>query len=134
MSKTVIQSIYQSYPGEGSYLSFVAMRRDKRVIGTITGQEIVSVIGDPKATPVRSLRTVQFSRLFVLPQFRRLGVARLLLKALEKRAKQAVSVSCYVKPHNKGAIQFYKRCGYRVSFVYSDGDLCMTKFLRGPGK
>lgn len=130
MSKTIIESVYQSYPGEGSFLTFIAMRRDKRVIGTVTGNEIISVIGDPAAKPAQSLRTVQFSRLFVLPQFRKLGVGRLLLKALEERAKQAVSVSCYVKPHNKGAIQFYKRCGYRVSFVYSDGDLCMTKFLR----
>lgn len=130
MSKTIIETIYQQYPGEGSHLSFIAMRRDRRVIGTLTGREFITVVGDPNAKPASIIRTVQFQRLFVNPQFRRLGVGRLLLKALEKRAKQCVSVSCYVKPSNKGALSFYRRCGYRVAFVYDDGDICVTKFIR----
>lgn len=134
MSKTIIETIFQSYPGEGSHLTILAMRRDKRVIGTVTGQEIITVVGDPNEKPARQIRTVQFARMFVNPQFRRLGVGRLLLKTLEKRAKQCVSVSCYVKPHNKGALAFYRRCGYGVAFVYPDGDLCMTKFIRGTRK
>lgn len=130
MSKTIIETLFQNYPGEGSHLTFIAMRRDRRVIGTVTGKETITHIGDPTDARAKPIRTVQFTRMFVDVKFRRLGVGRLLLKALEERAKQCVSVSCYVKPQNKGAIQFYKRCGYRVAFVYDDGDLCMTKFLK----
>lgn len=130
MAKTYIEDIYQSYPGEGSRLTLIAMRADRRIIGTITGKEVLTVTSEPNERPVRFIRTVQFQSLFVLPKFRRLGVGRLLIRALEKRAKQAVSISCYVKPTNKGALSFYKRMGYTPAFAYDDGDLCLVKNLR----
>lgn len=145
MSKTTIRDLMLHFPGEGSHLMLVASRSDGRIVGTVIGRELRTAVGTEtsigidvgsKETTVTKVRvprtvikTVQFSKLYVDPSCRRNGVGRLLLTTLEKRAKEAASISCYVKPENIEAQKFYRKLGYQLSFIYDDGDMCFSKTL-----
>lgn len=122
--KTTISSMAMRFPDEGTQVMFIATRADGRPAGTVTGKEVIVKCGED------TVRTVTFARMWVEPTFRRNGVGRRLLEAMEKRAAQCVSISCYVKPSNVDAINFYKKCGFKLAFIYDDGDMCFSKPVR----
>ena len=67
-------------------------------------------------------KTVEVVRLFVLPAFRRLGLARALYLALEAQAKADRVAVMYLHTHPflPGAIDFWLRQGFEVVDVDAD--------------
>jgi GNAT superfamily N-acetyltransferase len=67
-------------------------------------------------------KTVEVVRLFVLPAFRRLGLARALYLALEAQAKADRVAIMYLHTHPflPGAIDFWLRQGFEVVDVDAD--------------
>lgn len=70
----------------------------------------------------QGLRVVEVVRLFVLPEYRRHGLARTLFAALREQARQA-GVEClylHTHPFLPGAIAFWERQGFTVVDVEDD--------------
>ncbi|KAL9130955.1 MAG: hypothetical protein Q9217_001001 [Psora testacea] len=103
----------------------VAENQEGSVIGYIMGK----VEEDPlwaKFTPYYLPWHGHITALTVAPQMRRLGLAQILTKALERGCedKQAWFVDLFVREGNKTALDLYKGMGYsvfrRVLEYYSD--------------
>ena len=69
------------------------------------------------------------SAVTVAPAFRRIGLAKTLMRTLEdvtEKIHDAYFVDLFVRPSNKVAVDFYKRLGYivfrSVTKYYSDED------------
>ncbi|MBK5548176.1 GNAT family N-acetyltransferase [Pseudomonas sp. TH04] len=70
----------------------------------------------------QGLKTVEVVRLFVLPAFRRFGLAGQLYRALEAqaRADRVAVVYLHTHPFLPGAIDFWARQGFEVVDVEAD--------------
>ncbi|WDU63904.1 GNAT family N-acetyltransferase [Pseudomonas poae] len=65
-------------------------------------------------------KTVEVVRLFVLPAFRRFGLAGKLYRALEAKAQGVEVVYLHTHPFLPGAIDFWVRQGFEVVDVEAD--------------
>lgn len=93
-------------------MEFWLARRDDVVLGCVHWQ-----LEERPATPVVRARTVGMVHQFgVLPQGRRQGVGRAMMRHVERRAASlgASHVSLSVRALNEGARRFYEAMGYDV--------------------
>ncbi|QLF93231.1 GNAT family N-acetyltransferase [Pseudomonas sp. ABC1] len=72
--------------------------------------------------PYPGLRVVEIVRLFVLPAYRRTGLAARLYQALEAHAStdQVQMLYLHTHPFLPGAIAFWERQGFRITEVEDD--------------
>lgn len=65
---------------------------------------------------VPQARTVEIVRLYVEPAYRRVGLASALFDRLIQLADERAIQNCYLHTHPflPGAVDFWKRCGFRV--------------------
>ena len=68
-------------------------------------------------------RDCEIKSIFVKPEFRRMGVASLLIKFLEDYARhelRCTKVCMKIKPKNSAMLKLAEKLGYRVRYVYVD--------------
>jgi GNAT superfamily N-acetyltransferase len=81
-------------------------------------------------------QTVEIKRMYVVDDFRKNGLAKIILQALEKWAAQ-LGYTIAILETGKGqpeAIGLYKKCGYVVTVNYGpykglDNSVCMKKII-----
>jgi GNAT superfamily N-acetyltransferase len=85
----------------------------------------------PDGRGVKRATCGEVKRLYVRPQFRRLGVAARLMAALEMHATSMEMTALYLDSmeHLREAITFYRRSGYEFCERYNDNPQA-TIFLR----
>ncbi|HMI08083.1 MAG TPA: GNAT family N-acetyltransferase [Flavobacterium sp.] len=78
----------------------------------------------------------EIKRMYVLPEFRGLGIAKGILGALEKWASELGFSECILETGVKQveAVQLYQKCGYRITENYGQyanmaNSICMKKQL-----
>lgn len=102
--------------GEGCFITAYDQQRLVAVIGYVPYDQRFSQLdyGDAKV--------VEVVRLFVLPAYRRGGLARSLFAAL-REAAQAAGVQClylHTHPFLPGAITFWQRQGFAIEHIDPD--------------
>jgi GNAT superfamily N-acetyltransferase len=92
------------------------------------GKDLIAVIGyvryDNRHPQLNyhNIRTVEIVRLYVLPQYRRCGLAAALFSALYDRAVEEDIECLYLHTHPflEGAIRFWEKCGFEIFQVEDD--------------
>ena len=115
-------------PNDLAQFEAVYVQGSGRFLIARAGDEIVAALGylpyDGRFPQLdyQGRRTVEVVRLFVLPAFRRSGLARELYRALEALAHaQGVEVMyLHTHPFLPGAIEFWRRQGFAVVDVEAD--------------
>lgn len=138
-----IDRLPMSFPGEGEQLLLVAISNTAggAVLGSVRmtyrkhepmGYVQTPGIGKTEvADAEHRVMTCQFVSLFVVPGHRRLGIGRALVEKVieESRKLKSESLSCYVKPNNLPAHQFYEKLGFYRAMIFDDGDFCYSRPL-----
>lgn len=101
---------------------------DGRFLIALRGEEIVAAIGylpyDGRFPQLNygNCKVVEIVRLFVIPEFRRSGLATTIYLALKEHARQQGVDVLYLHTHPflPGAIGFWQRQGFRIVDVESD--------------
>ena len=115
-------------PGDLAQFEQVYLNGAGRFVLACEGGKIVAVVGylpyDHRFSQLdyRRHKTVEVVRLFVLPAYRRHGLAAALFGALCERAQQA-GIDClylHTHPFLPGAIAFWERQGFAVVDVEQD--------------
>ncbi len=115
-------------PADLAHFEAIYVRGDGRFLVACDQGQIVAAIGylpyDGRFPQLnyQGQKTVEVVRLFVLPAFRRLGLARALYLALEAQAKADRVAVMYLHTHPflPGAIDFWLRQGFEVVDVDAD--------------
>ncbi len=83
-----------------------------------------------------SENSVEIKRMFVLPEYRRQGVAQTVLKALEQWAAELQFKTCMLETgkNQPEAIQLYKKYGFQIIPNYGqyekvENSVCMEKII-----
>ncbi|KAI8935194.1 hypothetical protein NX059_007785 [Plenodomus lindquistii] len=98
---------------------FLTARKGKKIIATIG---YVPYDHRFPQLDYRDLKVVEVVRLFVLPEYRRCGLAAALFSDLKKRAVKK-GVDClylHTHPFLPGAIRFWEKCGFTIVNVEND--------------
>lgn len=115
-------------PADLAHFEAIYVQGDGQFLVACDQGQIVAAIGylpyDGRFPQLNYLgqKTVEVVRLFVLPAFRRLGLARALYLALEAQAKADRVAIMYLHTHPflPGAIDFWLRQGFEVVDVDAD--------------
>ncbi|AYF49928.1 GNAT family N-acetyltransferase [Pseudomonas fluorescens] len=115
-------------PADLAHFEAIYVQGDGRFLVACDQGQIVAAIGylpyDGRFPQLnyQGQKTVEVVRLFVLPAFRRLGLARALYLALEAQAKADRVAVMYLHTHPflPGAIDFWLRQGFEVVDVDVD--------------
>ncbi|WP_282396832.1 GNAT family N-acetyltransferase [Pseudomonas sp. PS01298] len=115
-------------PADLAHFEAIYVQGDGRFLVACDQGQIVAAIGylpyDGRFPQLnyQGQKTVEVVRLFVLPAFRRLGLARALYLALEAQAKADRVAIMYLHTHPflPGAIDFWLRQGFEVVDVDAD--------------
>lgn len=115
-------------PADLAHFEAIYVQGDGRFLVACDHGQIVAAIGyqpyDGRFPQLnyQGQKTVEVVRLFVLPAFRRLGLARALYLALEAQAKADRVAVMYLHTHPflPGAIDFWLRQGFEVVDVDAD--------------
>lgn len=115
-------------PADLAHFEAIYVQGDGRFLVACDQGQIVAAIGylpyDGRFPQLnyQGQKTVEVVRLFVLPAFRRLGLARALYLALEAQAKADRVAVMYLHTHPflPGAIDFWLRQGFEVVDVDAD--------------
>ncbi|MBK5478349.1 MULTISPECIES: GNAT family N-acetyltransferase [unclassified Pseudomonas] len=115
-------------PADLAHFEAIYVQGDGRFLVACDQGQIVAAIGylpyDGRFPQLnyQGEKTVEVVRLFVLPAFRRLGLARALYLALEAQAKADRVAVMYLHTHPflPGAIDFWLRQGFEVVDVDAD--------------
>jgi GNAT superfamily N-acetyltransferase len=117
-----------SLPGDLAQFEHVYLVGGGRFLIALREDEILAAIGyvpyDGRFPQLdyRQRRTVEIVRLFVIPEFRRSGLATTIYEALKDYARQQGVEVLYLHTHPflPGAIGFWQRQGFRIVDVESD--------------
>lgn len=115
-------------PADLAHFEAIYVQGDGRFLVACDQGQIVAAIGylpyDGRFPQLnyQGQKTVEVVRLFVLPAFRRLGLARALYLALEAQAKadRVAVIYLHTHPFLPGAIDFWLRQGFEVVDVDAD--------------
>ena len=99
-----------------TYLASLSDREAVHVAGTGTGQLVGFQILDLWAPTIISMQHVAQIGTFLIPQWRRRGVGRLLFRTTEEFARRAgyAKMIAQVRASNDPAKTFYRRLGFRA--------------------
>jgi ribosomal protein S18 acetylase RimI-like enzyme len=95
----------------------MAVRPDLFLVGVVDGQIVATVMAGYDG------HRGWLNYVAVLPSYRRLGYARLIVAEVERllRAEGCAKINLQVFPANLGAIEFYRSIGFAVDDVLSMG-------------
>lgn len=102
-----------------------AFRRAEAIYVAVSKSEIVGYVFLYTDATVRSIKRGWVFNLGVRAGYRRIGIARSLMREAEKFSKKhgALTVELLVKKENIPAIQFYKKLGYEITFHKMSKDI-----------
>lgn len=102
-----------------------AFRRSEAIYVAVSKNEIIGYLFLYTDATVRSIKRGWVFNLGVRAGYRRIGIARSLMRHAEKFAKKhgALTVELLVKKENNPAIQFYKKLGYDITFHKMSKDI-----------
>lgn len=102
-----------------------AFKRSEAIYVAVSKSEIVGYLFLYTDATIRSIKRGWVFNLGVSAGYRRIGIARSLMRHAERFSKKhgALTVELLVKKENKPAVQFYKNLGYDITFHKMSKDI-----------
>jgi ribosomal protein S18 acetylase RimI-like enzyme len=109
---------YYKKLASGDYGHCLLAEADSKVLGYIA-------LAVNKNFSYRKSKYIEIENIGVLPEFRSKGIGKKLFTAAKEWAKEQKADRFYVNAYwgNKGAIKFYKDCGFKEMGVMFDMDI-----------